>query len=91
MTACVSETSYYLIFASALVVSVLLLISSAFSYDKFKHYNVNPEDATDKGLNSAVNISIAFFIAGLLSVSTLFVLFFGFQKRLLGVSTTVSK
>ena len=91
MTPCVTETSYYLIFATALVVSMLLLIVCAYSYDKFKTYTETPDEATDKNLNSAINISLSFFVAGILGILTLFVMFFGFQTRMVGVHTTISR
>lgn len=88
MPSCVSETSYYILFATAILISIMLLISSAYFYDALKNYKEKPEDVKKDKRQVPINMSMVFFGAGLLSIVVLFVLFFAFQKRFLGVYTT---
>lgn len=90
MPACVSETSYYLIFVVALIIGVALIAGSAYSYDRFKNFREKPDEADNDKLHTATNVSILFLVLGLLGIMTLFILFFGFQKRLVGVYTTTN-
>jgi len=91
MSSCVTETSYYLIFTVALIISLLQLVACAYHYDKIKKYENNPSDvATNSELTKMSNITLGFFISGTIGMITLLILFFGFQKRLLGVYTTIA-
>ena len=90
MTACVTETSYYLIFAVSLLISLMFLISCAYNFDRLRNFKEEPTRVTNGNLTRTSNITLGFFISGVIGLITLFVLFFGFQKRLLGVYTTTA-
>lgn len=89
MQVCVSETSYYLVFVVAIVSSVLLIGGSAYSYDRFRNMREKPDDVTTDNLHRSANVNIAFMILGLIGVVGAFVLFFGFQKRMVGLKASI--
>jgi len=89
MPACVSEMSYYIMFVIALLTGVILILASVYFYDRFKNYRNDSDNITKESLDRSSNVSFLFLFLGLFAVMTLFILFFGFQKRLVGVYTSV--
>ncbi len=89
MPPCVTEGSYNILFIVAIVVCVLFLLSTAFYYDKFSKASTNRLTQEDSAI--AKNISILSLIIAILGIALLFSLYFGFQKRLVGVYTTIPR
>ncbi len=87
MSACVSESSYTILFISAIVVTVLMLVGSAYFYDNFNKADTNR--LTEENARMAKNISMISIIISVIAIALLFILFFGFSKRLVGVYATL--
>lgn len=87
MPPCVTEGSYNVLFIVAVIVSVLFLLSTAFYYDKFSKASTNRLTSEDAAI--AKNMTVISMIVAILSIALLFILYFGFQKRLVGVYTTL--
>lgn len=87
MPSCVSEGSYNLLFIVSIVLSILFLLSTAFYYDKFSKASTNR--LTQKDAVISKNVTIMSMIIAILGMAVLLILYFGFQKRLVGVYTTV--
>ena len=79
MIDCVSESGYNILFVSAVVIAVLLLVLAAYSWNKF-----NQAEEKRLSANSARNgksIALIGIIVSILAVGLLIILFFGFQKK----------
>jgi len=87
MPSCVTEGSYNVLFIVAVVVAVLFLLSTAFYYDRFSKASTNRLTQEDAAV--AKNMTILSLIVAILCIALLFILYFGFQKRLVGVYTTL--
>jgi len=85
MPSCVTEGSYNLLFIVAIIVSVLFLISTAYYYDKFSKATTNR--LTENQANIAKNMTMISLIVALFSIAILFLFYFGFQTRMVGVYT----
>ncbi len=84
---CISEGSYNILFICAVIISVLFLFSTAYYYDRFSKAETNR--LTEKNAAIAKNVAILGLIFTVMIIALLFVLYFGFRKRLLGVYKTV--
>ena len=87
MPSCVSESSYNILFICALVVIVLMLLSSAYFYDKFN--KAETDRLTSKDTKVAKTMSMLSLVISVIGIAILFALFFGFKKRLTGVQVKV--
>jgi len=84
MPNCVTEGSHNILFIIAVIVSVLFLLSTAFYYDRFNKAATNRLSENDAAI--AKNMAIVSLIVAILSIAVLFILYFGFRKRLMGVA-----
>lgn len=87
MPTCVTEGSYNILFITAVVVGMIFLVSNAYFYDKFNKSTTNR--LSQKESDMAKNISVFTLIVSILALAVLFVLFFAYNKRMVGVYTTV--
>lgn len=87
MPTCVTEGSYNILFITAVVIGMIFLISNAYFYDKFNKSTTNR--LSQKESDMAKNISIFTLIASIIALAVLFVLFFAYNKRMVGVYTSV--
>lgn len=87
MPSCVTEGSYNVLFIVAVIVAVLFLLSTAFYYDRFSKASTNRLTQEDSAI--AKSMTILSLVVAILCIALLFILYFGFQKRLVGVYTTL--
>lgn len=80
MPSCVSEESYIIIFVIGLVSLLCFLISTVLFYDKFNKASMNL--LNQKQANSAKNLSIIFMSVSIVFLCVLFIVFFGFSKKI---------
>nr|QBK86570.1 MAG: uncharacterized protein LCMAC102_03650 [Marseillevirus LCMAC102] len=78
--ATISEDSYNVLFISAVIISILFLFSTAYYYDRFSKAETNR--LTEKNAAIAKNVAILGLIIAVIMIALLFVLYFGFRKRL---------
>lgn len=88
MPTCVSEGSYTTLFIFGVVACVLMLISSAYYYDQFNKASNNQLTATQ--FVNRKNYALGFVILGIIALTSLLVVFFGFRTRLIGVYASTS-
>ena len=87
MPTCVSEGSHTALFVGAIITSILMLIISAFFYDRSK--KVEDKLNTPRQDSQAKNISLAAMILSVMAIAGIFTIYFGFRKRLVGVYAPV--
>jgi heme/copper-type cytochrome/quinol oxidase subunit 2 len=90
MTVCVSESSYYAIFITSIVISFVLIFSNAYSYTRFNNYKNDINTATASSLGGSGTMSLITLLLGVIGLVIVFVMFFGFTERLVGVSANVN-
>ena len=83
MSSCVTEGSYNLIFIISIIISVLFLFSTAFYYDRFNRASTNRLSVNDIAI--AKTMTLLSLIISIISIAILFILFFGFRKRVIGL------
>ena len=83
-----TEGSYNVHFITAVTADGLFLLRTAFYYDKFNKATTNRLAEKDAAI--AKNMTILSLIVAILSIALLFILYFGFQKRQVGIYTTIT-
>jgi hypothetical protein len=88
MPVCVSDASYNVLFVFSICLVIIFLALSAYSYDGFNKTENNiitPQQARQAKIFNMVGIIIA-----CLGIAVMFLLFFGFRHKLVGVYAKVS-
>ena len=86
MVTCVSEGSYNVLFILALAICIIMILISAYFYDRFS--KMERGVVTPESIRNAKNMAMISLIVIIISIAVLFLLFFGFQKRMVGVSVS---
>lgn len=86
MSTCISEGSYNVLFIISIIGGLIFILGSAFYYDRFT--KISTKTLTDEQISTARNATFLFMILATLIVLTLFVAYFGFQKRVVSVTVT---
>ena len=88
MVTCVSEGSYNVLFIMALAICIVLVLISAYFYDRFS--KIERGVYSEESIRNAKNMAMLALIIIIISIAILFMLFFGFQKRMVGVSAHIA-
>lgn len=90
MVTCVSEGSYNILFIMALAICITMILISAYFYDRFS--KMERGITSEQSIRNAKNMAMISLIVIIIAIAVLFLMFFGFQKRMVGVtvSTPVS-
>jgi heme/copper-type cytochrome/quinol oxidase subunit 2 len=86
MVTCVSEGSYNVLFIMALAICITMILISAYFYDRFS--KMERGVTSEQSIRNAKNMAMIALIVIIISIAVLFLIFFGFQKRMVGVSVT---
>ncbi len=86
MVTCVSEGSYNILFILALAICIIMILISAYFYDRFS--KMERGVTSEASIRNAKNMAMISLIVIIISIAVLFLLFFGFQKRMVGVSVS---
>ena len=86
MPTCVSEGSYNVLFIIAIVACVLFLLGSAYFYDRFKKAETDRLSSHDAYVSKS--LAMVSMVVTAIFIALFFILYFGFQKRLVGVFAT---
>ena len=90
MVTCVSEGSYNILFIMALAICITMVLISAYFYDRFS--KMERGITSEQSIRNSKNMAMIALIVIIIAIAVLFLMFFGFQKRMVGVtvSTPVS-
>ena len=84
---CVSEGSYHILYVTAIVTAFILLIGSAYFWDKFN--KVKNSRLTKREEKQAQGVAMAGVVVSVIGIGVLIMLFFGFRRRMVGMMQTV--
>jgi len=70
----------------ALAVCITMILISAYFYDRFS--KMERGIASEQSIRNSKNMAMIALIAIIIFMAVLFLMFFGFQKRMVGVSVT---
>ena len=88
MSACVSESSYNIMFAVSLTVSIILLLSSIYYYGKFKQA-ANSGNFNNSTITQGSTIALVLMIVSVILLGLNLFIYLGLQHRMMAIYNTV--
>jgi heme/copper-type cytochrome/quinol oxidase subunit 2 len=85
MPTCVTEGSYNILFIVGICISLGFLVSSAYFYNQFS--KASNDQLTHRSSEIGKNISIFALVGASLALALLFIMYFAFSQRMVGVYT----